>query len=186
VYIFKPTSNIAFLIFDFLDKWASAGAPAITLIAVTAALYIGIKSLRQTENIQKQERKHRLLNEIIEWAVDILECGRVPDMLYEMRVKDVSKPEELGSVIADDIRYRFNSIKARSSYIGKIVLSFGQDLQTAVKVTTEALDRQIELLKQMPDGKVNPTAVGDHRKILDQSANKVIEEAAKIKTRDIS
>jgi len=93
VYVFKThpepeyPQNAADWIFNFLDEWASAGAPAITLIAVAVALYIGIKSLRQTENMQKREQKHRLLNETNDWAEEAIELVdrfqrgfREPDM----------------------------------------------------------------------------------------------------------
>ena len=59
-------------IFDFLDKWASAGAPAMTLLAVAAALGIGVASILQTRNIQQSERKQRLVKEIEEWAKELV------------------------------------------------------------------------------------------------------------------
>lgn len=80
IYVLKtppdlgPNANLADRVFDFLDQWASAGAPAILLLAILASLYIGIKSLRHTENIQKQEQRYRLLNEIIEWAEGLTSC----------------------------------------------------------------------------------------------------------------
>ncbi|MDD5288613.1 MAG: hypothetical protein PHY28_05820 [Dehalococcoidales bacterium] len=43
----------------------------ITLAAVFVALSLGVASLIQTKQIQKRERKERLLNEIIEWATEI-------------------------------------------------------------------------------------------------------------------
>jgi len=68
-------ANTADKIFDFLDKWASVGAPAIILIGIVVALAIGIMSLRQTREVQERQFKHTLLSEIIKWAIDIVECG---------------------------------------------------------------------------------------------------------------
>ncbi len=71
VYTFKTPSvslpdnpNAADFIYDFLDQWASVGGPAITLIAIGAALYMGFRSLRQTRDIQQSERKQRIIKEI--------------------------------------------------------------------------------------------------------------------------
>jgi len=78
VYIFKTPTDFGYtpntwdLIFDFLDKWASAGAPAMTLLAVAAALGIGVASILQTRNIQQSERKQRLVKEIEEWAKELV------------------------------------------------------------------------------------------------------------------
>lgn len=68
-----PFKSFADHTFNFLSGWAVAGGPVMTLIAVAVALYIGIKSLRQTENIQKREQKHRLLNETNNWAEEAIE-----------------------------------------------------------------------------------------------------------------
>jgi hypothetical protein len=55
-------------------------------VAIAISLYIGVKSIRQTrylqarhENLRQQDNKQKLLNEIIDWATGIFECGRVPD-----------------------------------------------------------------------------------------------------------
>lgn len=51
VYIFKTPTDFGYtpnnwdLIFDFLDKWASAGTPAMTLLVVAVALGIGVATL---------------------------------------------------------------------------------------------------------------------------------------------
>ncbi len=47
-----------------IDSW-------LTLIAVIVALGLGVSSLIQTQMLQKRERRERLLNEIIEWAIEI-------------------------------------------------------------------------------------------------------------------
>ena len=47
----------------------SAGA---TLAAVAVALYFGVRSIRQARDIQKTERKQRLIKEIEEWAKELI------------------------------------------------------------------------------------------------------------------
>lgn len=58
-------------IFDFLDKWASAGAPAIMLLAILVALCVGLAGIRETRNIQKREQRQRLLDEITQWGIEL-------------------------------------------------------------------------------------------------------------------
>jgi len=162
------------------DNWLGISALATMILAIAAFV-----TIRNSNEQEKRVRKERLLNEIIDWATDILECGRVPDMLYEMRVRDKTTTDELKGVMSDDVRYRFNPIKARSVYLLKIAPTFGKRLQTFVNATTDAIEQQIELLKQTADGALSPDAVGDHRKVLDKSVDQLIAEATRLKTIDL-
>jgi putative protein kinase ArgK-like GTPase of G3E family len=47
-------------------------AAGATLAAVAVALYFGVKSLRQTREIQQSERKQRQITDIEEWAKDVI------------------------------------------------------------------------------------------------------------------
>jgi len=47
-------------------------AAGATLVAVAVALYFGVKSLRQTRDIQQSERKQRQINNIEEWAKEVI------------------------------------------------------------------------------------------------------------------
>jgi hypothetical protein len=159
------------------------------IIVGGGTLFLGImawRTIRQTKSIQKAEKRERLLNEIIEWAEDIFMCGRVPDMVYLTIVERAQGiPEALGRDMSDYVKHRFNAIKVRSIYIGKIALNFSEDLRRAVEQTIVCLDQQVKVLQLVSDGKGKWEAVGTHRKILDRCAKIVVEEAAKIKTRDI-
>lgn len=46
----------------------------LTTVAICVALLIGVGSWIQISIIQKKERKHRLLNEIIDWALRMSAC----------------------------------------------------------------------------------------------------------------
>ncbi len=50
--------------------WIIAGVIASFLVAVVA-LGLGVSSFIQTKNLQKKERRERLLNEIIKWAINV-------------------------------------------------------------------------------------------------------------------
>ncbi len=78
VYVLKtpspdlPTNaNFFDKVFNFLDEWASAGAPAMMLLAVIVALGIGVATILQTNSIQKKRYKYEQLKEIANWAISI-------------------------------------------------------------------------------------------------------------------
>ncbi len=51
---------------------------AAAILTGGGTLFLGImawRTIRQTRNLQKTERRERLLNELIEWATDISRCG---------------------------------------------------------------------------------------------------------------
>lgn len=50
--------------------WTIAGVIASSSVAVIA-LGLGVLSLRQTQRLQKRERKARILNEIITWVLNV-------------------------------------------------------------------------------------------------------------------
>lgn len=61
------------------------------MAAVLVALGIGTASILQTQNLQKRERRERLLNEIIEWAEDIQNASVTPNFsgsneIYEVNI----------------------------------------------------------------------------------------------------
>ena len=66
----------------------------ITLVAVIVALGLGVSSLVQTQSLQKRERKERLLNEIIQWAIEITKHRFEKSLKELLQITDIS-PERL-------------------------------------------------------------------------------------------
>ena len=63
------------------DNWINLIA---AILVGGGTFFLGImawRTIRQTRNIQKAEQRERLLNEIIEWAVDFKACLYNPDVL---------------------------------------------------------------------------------------------------------
>ncbi|MFC2017122.1 hypothetical protein ACFLUD_01750 [Chloroflexota bacterium] len=88
----------------------------------------------------------------------------------------------------------FEALKRRSIYINKIASILGQDLQMAVKDLTKNLEDEVALLDKFLRDDVTGEIdymidtldkMSSHGNTVDSSANKVIEEACKIKTKDI-
>lgn len=180
----------------------------ITLGAVIVALGIGVASLVQTKRLQKRERKERLLNEIIEWAIEVSNCGQVA------KYAETKNETEYVIVTASDLD-AFNSLENRGRYISKISLKLEQDLGNAVaEVMSIINERKLLLVKSMPHGSLAcseevrkaldilsgktkmsddisqatkiTVALGNNATALNKSINKVIEKASEIKTKDIS
>ena len=157
-------------------------------IATVALACVAVWSILQTRATQSNERRQRLLNEIIAWAEDILRCGQAAT-LWEVALLgkryDVKTLRRLGYV---GLRGQFDTIYSRDVYIGIAASAFTRDLQLEEYLykARRKLYNHLKLLDLACEGRVkNPRAIGRHRTMLDDSARKVIEEATKIKTRDI-
>ncbi len=59
-------------IFPVIGVIAGIIAAGAALAGVAVALYLGVKSLHQTRDIQRGERKHRQIREIEEWAKEVI------------------------------------------------------------------------------------------------------------------
>jgi hypothetical protein len=177
----------------------------ITLGAVIVALAIGVTSLLQTQRLQKRERKERLLNEIIEWAIDVAKCGLEKDLPDTSRITDVNDGKLHLAYSTNILAKSYQSMRGRNQYISQIVLTFGIDLQEAVSTLNKDVEEHIKLLDVLYNNVTvrfvsltnsniaeyteqitkYTTQISMHRWKLDESTNKVIEEATKISTRDI-
>jgi len=108
----------------------------ITLGAVIVALSIGVASILHTRSLQKKERKERLLNEIIEWAIKVrkyiysFDSGGFNSELERSQAKE--KIEKSGGKLA-------NSVSRSTDYLlaGK---SPGTKLQRANDLGIQIID----------------------------------------------
>ena len=161
--------TIAQLVFDFLDKWASAGAPAIMLISIIVALYIGIKSLRQSENIQQSERKQRLLKEIEEWAKEVV------------RFIDEYERGDGTRSLWHFIKWRWQILKATKANMQKIAYKidkdFGDKVENAI-IAFDTLDMNID--KGMISNVSNDL---EHCR---KSCDEILQSAGSLKFKEIS
>ncbi|MFH1652155.1 MAG: hypothetical protein ABID87_08685 [Chloroflexota bacterium] len=150
----------------------------ITLAAVIVALGIGVASILQTQIMQRRDRKERLLNEIIEWAIDILNCGREEPFDWH---KILATPDIISlKIIAANLNMAYAKIRACGTPIidfanecdtnlGKLVNEVHADLSTII-TTTEKETRE-EATKE---------EVGEIRKELEKKATELIKQAARL------
>ncbi len=113
----------------------NAIAAGATLAAVAIALYFGVKSLRQTRNIQHSERKQRQIDNIEEWAKEVI---RFIDEY------------ERGHGTADlwyHIKWRWQILKATKANMvdtaNNIDKDFGQKVERAI-MSFDASDKNID------------------------------------------
>ena len=192
--------------------WYNGGMGTSDWINLIAAILIGggtlalavmtWKSIQQTRNIQKSEKRHRLLDEIIEWATDIAKCGLEKDLPDTSRITDMNDGKLHLASSTQILARSFQSMRGRNQYINKIVSTFGQDLQEATNSLIKDVEEHIKLLDILYSvvtvkfvsvtnnniaeytsqiGK-STTQIAMNKWRLDDSANKVIEEAVKIRT----
>jgi hypothetical protein len=173
----------------------------LTAAASVFAVFISALSIDEARRIRKdsldrenRDRKERLLNEIIEWAIDVAKCSLEKDLPDTSRITDMNDAKLHLAHNTQILARSFQSMRGRNQYISKIVSTFGQDLQEATNSLIKDVEEHIKLLDilygvviaEFTSQIINPTTqIAMHRRKLDDSANKVIEEATKIKTQNI-
>ena len=177
--------------------WTIAGVIASFLVAVVA-LGLGVSSFIQTKNLQKKERKERLLKEIIEWAIDVSKW-RPKEMHKDMvGIKNNLKQQEIIHAYISRIMDSFVEMRGRNQYVSTIAMKIDINLEESVNKLIDELEAYINLLDEWLttiSGAVARNAIADdveyfqkaeeHEYQVERLALKVIEEANKIKTRDI-
>jgi Flp pilus assembly protein TadB len=186
----------------------------ITLAAVLVALAIGVASILHTQRLQKKERRERLLNEIIEWAIDILNCGLSKgfEAWRQSAVRHLDKANttkedilrEIGLLTFSGIeesRSDFIGMRGKSLSIIRTSKIWGQDLQNATVKLANALEVRIKLLnkasKRLHESierldqleiimEEISEELGSQRDTVNSLAYKVIEKTSALKTKDIS
>ena len=145
----------------------------ITLSAVLVALGLGVASILHTNNLQRKERKERLLNEIIEWAKKSSESAIYRQKTdnnelwkAKLNYKNCRATSEYIKVISTS---SFTSLKA---YIDKVVIQLDEAVEATTTLIESKLSENYDLIKVKEEGLI-------------KSVEELFEEAAKIKTRDI-
>ena len=113
-------------------------------------------------------------------------------------IKDIQRRRLYLYVTVDKLQFSFRQARTRGLYISRIVSILGADLQQAVGELVRNLEVHIKALEECMDTIDGPACertlsgaitaarkTTDSKKLLDESATRVIEEATKIKTRDI-
>ncbi len=182
----------------------------ITLAAVLVALGLGVSSLIQTQKLKERERKERLLNEIIEWALDVAKCGSTVNIqspqpfftvLVEKNFPKLSREEQeilLKGLNKDNERvwqsrhmeliFRYQTVDARGEYICEISNLPYFNIYASVKEVKDNLRTTLEIYWEYLDDITDEALmekVTEWEHKLQESAVSLIKEATKIKTKDL-
>jgi len=160
-------------------------------------LFLGImawQAIRQTRSIQKAENRERLLNEIIDWAIDVTKGELLMEIADVAGIKDIRRARLYLYTTIDKLQFSFRQARTRGLYISGIVSILGADLQRSVGELVRNLEAHIQALKECMDTIDSPVCertlsaaitvarkTTDPKKVLDESATRVLEEAVKIR-----
>jgi hypothetical protein len=137
----------------------------VTLILAGASLW----TIRQNYKLREKDRKERLLNEIIEWAMDVINCGfggTLTAIPGEERERETLV--RLGNQLLE-----YQSVDTRSKYITRVAKNFGKELHAAVLKVTSCLNTvRIDLPKHIINFQDETTA-----KSLSESEHRLLESA---------
>ncbi len=105
--------------------WTIAGVIASFLVAAVA-LGLGVFSFIQTKNLQKKERRDRLLSEIIEWVTDIEKASLEVDL--PVTVASLTEKQLKRIEVNTFLRYRIPFSK--NDYIYEVVKNLFPELKS--------------------------------------------------------
>lgn len=185
-------------VFDFLDKWASAGAPAMTLLAVAAALYIGLNSLNQSRSVRQEQvkreqrdrderrereqrdRTERYLKEIVDWA-ERISAGPFDDAIKTL-VADIEYTRATAIITLDEWKAIRLEMTGKSKYILEIASNLDRSLEKSVSALIDLMKEYEELqLPYFQKQKSGYRSEIPKKKLrIYSSASSIIEECTKL------
>jgi hypothetical protein len=159
----------------------------ITLAAVIVALGIGIASILHTQNLQKKERKERLLNEIIEWAEDIRKSSSQNILPNKVELDSPIMQIPVQQMFLQSW-YRYQDLYKKSSFVKVAIFNtFRNDLFLLVLEVIQRLDEILEVLEGCISRKAeeNSEKVEKYKETLDHCAEQLIIGATNLKTKNL-
>lgn len=192
-------------ILNFFDDWSIAlSAGAAVILALAAFLTIRNSNEREKRRREedllkeKRDRDAAWLNDIIDWAEEVAVCAfSVP---YSMMIEDITGGLEMASVeqmvrranitTYTNFRLRYQTFARKSKHIENIASSFPGNLDSAVRNLSKKIDdvvRELRKCAKDPDDRDRSKYKNliKAEELLYEQADILIEEAVKIKTRDI-
>lgn len=155
----------------------------VTVISIENSRAIARKRREEELEKEKRDRQEKLLNEIIEWAENVINCGFGSLTITATAVGGESK--ELLALQGNKL-LAYQSIDLRSKYITKTTEVFGKDLRTAVLEVISHLDKVrnalVKRIKKFED-KESTETLAKYEHELRKSAINLIELTTDIKIR---
>jgi len=178
--------------FVFLRAYIADLADVFTVWATIVLAGVAVFSFEESRRLRKQykereenDRKERLLNEIIEWTIDVAGWNF---KLYNFIEAQISKEPWVESSIGEIVS-QFQVIEVKGDYINNIALDAFKNegkLSTAVKAVNKEIRELVDVSTKRLDGEVTTEAVMEHVNLLRSKLAGLLKEAAKIRARDIT
>ncbi len=147
------------------DKWVGISAMATLLLALGAFL-----AIQQTLDIRKSEKRERLLNEIIEWAT------KVRKYINSLDIGGFNSERERSQA-----KWEYSTLK----FGGKNII-ISVEKETLGNTILGNLHKATKFFNDISWNSLGGSENKETRKSFDEVCENVIEEAIKIKTKDIS
>jgi hypothetical protein len=173
-------------VLDFFKDWSVALSAAAAVILAFAAFL----TIRHSNEREKRDRKERLLNEIIEWAVDVTKCGA--DINFLLLAAEIDE-EPWGKLNLPDLQFNLRELKQRGEYVVKVASTLEKPLLTAAQKVESEIAEYLKTMDNIFIG-IKLGSEGNlpmilkplsERNSLVNCANNLLTEATKIKTRGI-
>ena len=170
----------------------------VILIAtgISVSLFLGLRSIRQTKDIQQRQYRNNLLDDVIKWAENVLECGMEKSTMAVANVTDKAEEDRRVLAYATDLQLEFQRMIVKSQHMSKVafqlqyksLLDAIDDLNKELGMHVDAFQRyrgavlvtmhepgtpKSELAKTERD-KVS-REIQQHKNKLEKAANTVIE-----------
>lgn len=192
-------SGVFFFVFIALvitfQKDPNLASAMVAFGTLVLALVTALHILNSNEQ-EKRRRRERLLNEIIEWVVDVGKKCEYETDPQEANAKQILEGNE-GYNLAHDFLFihrpafenGFSEVRWKNEFIAVICKEFGNTLQKKLQEFIAELTKHLNML-QSPSATETPeetiktaVQVANHNLRLTNLTREVMEEAAKIKTR---
>ena len=177
---------VAIVFFNILRGDPSLANAIVAFGTLTLALVTALHIMNSNEQ-EKRRRKEGLLNEIIEWAIDVASCAfSIPapmvfeDIIAGLETASIEELAQRASVTTyTNLRLKYQIHARKSKYMENIASSFSGNLGDDVKKLNKQINNVISVLSKAENFKRAEDS-------LRKQADILVEEAVKIKDKDIS
>ncbi len=165
---------------------------SILSISVILSLILGIKALRQTKNIEQTKISINALNDIINWATEIKQCGMGKEMTDMARLKDPEEERKYILARASETQVSFTKEKDKIAQMLKLVkaFNFGEALEKAIENMDKVLYEHIDCFRRYRGALLHKPGssehfaardavsleILEHKTVVNKSADTIIEE----------
>ena len=176
-----------------VDNWINLGVAILVGGGTLTLAVMTWRSIRQTRKIHEKERRDRLLNEIIEWAMEATRSkleGVFKDLAKDYKYSD----KKFIKAQIHEIGITYSNLMVKTAYICDVAKSFDLDMEENAQNTFVQIVMLAKILGELAEawGQKAKAEIDEYFEVLQEyegelknSASKVIEKASKLKVKGI-